>query len=304
MKRFLVCLAALFAIGLAQPAFADEAPAAATVVFAPMEAHPALWTVHGTKGTACLFGSVHVLPQRIDWRTKEINAAIAKADIFVFELPIEEDLQAHIQNYVKTRGTLPPDQHLRDMLSPKARAAFDHEIAKLPVSPSAFDHMRPWLADVTIDVLDIQNQHYSPQAGIEEQLKKEVAVRKKPVIGLETVDQQMALLIPDDPKVELQNFEADLENAKEDNDKVGPLLDAWMAGDVRRLAHLTSADMNNYPQLRKVLIEDRNNAWVKKITALLDENKTYFIAVGAAHLVGPRGVPALLRKQGLKVDGP
>src|SRR5215469_14241092 len=147
MKRFLICLAALFAIGLAQPVFADEAPNAATTVLAPMEAHPALWTVHGKKGTAYLFGSVHVLPQQIDWRTNEIDAAIAKADVFVFELPVEEDLQAHIQNYVKTRGTLPPDQHLRDMLSPKAREAFDREIAKLPVSPSAFDHMRPWLAD-------------------------------------------------------------------------------------------------------------------------------------------------------------
>ena len=304
MKRISALLATLLVIGLAGPAFADEALAASTTMLAPMEAHPALWTVHGKKGTAYLFGSVHVLPQQVDWRTKEIDAAIAKADVFVFELPVEEDLQAHIQNYVKTRGTLPPDQHLRDMLSPKARAAFDREIAKLPVSPSAFDHMRPWLADVTIDVLDIQNQHYSPQAGIEAQLKKEIAARNKPVIGLETVDQQLALLVPDDPKVELQNFESDLVSAKEDNDKVGPLLDAWMQGDVRRLAHLTSADMDNYPQLRKVLIEDRNNAWVKKITALLDENKTYFIAVGAAHLVGPRGVPALLRKQGLKVDGP
>jgi len=304
MTRILRLLAALLAIGFAQPAFADEAPAAATTVLAPMEAHPALWTVHGKKGTAYLFGSVHVLPQQVDWHTKAIDAAIAKADVFVFELPVEEDLQAHIQNYVKTRGTLPPDQHLRDMLSPKAREAFDREIAKLPVSASAFDHMRPWLADVTIDVLDIQNQHYSPQAGIEAQLKKEIAARNKPVIGLETVDQQLALLAPDDPKVELQNFESDLENAKDDNDKVGPLLDAWMQGDVRLLAHLTAADMKDYPQLRKVLIEDRNQAWVKKIAALLDDNKTYFIAVGAAHLVGPRGVPALLRKQGLKVDGP
>lgn len=304
MKRCLTLLAALLAIGFAHSAFADEAPAPATTVLAPMEAHPALWTVHGKKGTAYLFGSVHVLPQQIDWHTKQIDAAIAKADVFVFELPVDEDLQAHIQNYVKTRGTLPPDKHLRDMLSPKAREAFDREIAKLPLPASAFDHMRPWLADVTIDVMDIQNQHYSQQAGIEAQLKKEIAPRNKPIIGLETVDQQLALLVPDDPKVELQNFESDLESAKEDNDKVGPLLDAWMQGDVRRLAHLTAADMDGYPQLRKVLIEDRNHAWVTKITALLDENKTYFIAVGAAHLVGPRGVPALLRKQGLKVDGP
>jgi uncharacterized protein YbaP (TraB family) len=77
-----------------------------------------------------------------------------------------------------------------------------------------------------------------------------------------------------------------------------------MQGDVRTLAHLTAADIKDYPELRKVLIEDRNRAWVKKIAALLNDNKTYFVAVGAAHLVGPRGVPALLRKQGFKVDGP
>jgi uncharacterized protein YbaP (TraB family) len=304
MKQFPAFLAALLAIGLTLPGFADETPTAPTTVLAPMEAHPALWTVHGKKGTAYLFGSVHVLPQQVDWHTKSIDAAIAKADVFVFELPVEEDLQTHIQNYVKTRGTLPPDKYLRDMLSPKAREAFDREVARLPMPASAFDHMRPWLADVTIDVMDIQNQHYSRQAGIEEQLKKEIAARNKPVIGLETVDQQLSLLVPNDPKVELQNFESDLENAKADNDKIGPLLDAWMQGDVRKLAHLTAADMKDYPQLRKVLIEDRNQAWVKKIVALLHENKTYFIAVGAAHLVGPRGVPALLRKQGLKVDGP
>jgi uncharacterized protein YbaP (TraB family) len=304
MRPYSAFLFALLAIGFARPLLADEPQASSTTVLAPMSAHPALWIVRGRKGTAYLFGSIHVLPQQVDWRTKEINAAIARADVFVFELPVNEDPQPHIQDYVQTRGTLPPGQHLRDMLSPKAREAFDHEIARLPVPAASFDRMRPWLADVTIDVLDMQIQHYSPQAGIEEQLKKEVAARAKPVIGLETVDQQLALLVPDDPKIELQNFESDLEHAKEDNDKIGPLLDAWMQGDTRALARLTAADMKDYPQLRKVLIEDRNSAWVKKIAALLDDNKTYFIAVGAAHLVGPRGVPALLRKQGLKVDGP
>jgi uncharacterized protein len=304
MKRHFTLLAALLAIVLVRPSFADEPRAPATTMLAQIPAHPALWTVYGRKGTAYLFGSVHVLPEQIDWRTKEIEAALAKADLFVFELPMDADLQTHIQNYVQTRGTLPAGKHLRDMLSPRARALFDGEIAKLPMPAAAFDHMRPWLADVTIDVLDMQNQHYSSQAGIETQLKKEVVARAKPVIGLETIDQQLALLIPDDPKVELQNFESDLEHAKEDNDEVGPLLDAWMQGDTQALARLTVADMKNYPQLRKVLIEDRNKAWVKKIAALLDENKTYFIAVGAAHLVGPGGVRALLRKQGIKVDGP
>jgi uncharacterized protein YbaP (TraB family) len=304
MKPHFVLILALLAIGLARPSPADEPQAPPTAVLAPMSAHPVLWTVHGRKGMAYLFGSIHVLPQQVDWRTKEIDAAIGKADVFVFELPLGEDLQPHIQEYVQTRGTLPPGEHLRDLLSPKARAAFDHEVARLPVAAASLDRMRPWLADVTIDVLDMQNQHYSPQAGVEEQLRKDVTARAKPVIGLETIDQQLALLVPDDPKVELQNFESDLEHAKEDSDKVGPLLDAWMRGDVRTLTRLTAADMKDYAQLRKVLIEDRNRAWVKKIAAMLDDGKTYFITVGAAHLVGPRGVPALLRAQGFRVEGP
>ena len=310
MKRHFTLLAALLAIAFAQHSFADDAQTPPTTILAPMSAHPALWTAHGKKGTAYLFGSIHVLPQQVDWRTKEIEAALAKADVFVFELPMDEDLQTHIQNYVQTRGTLPPDKHLRDMLSPRARAIFDREIATLPLPAAEFDHMRPWLADVTIDVLDMQNQHYTSQAGIEEQLKKEVVARAKPVIGLETVDQQLALLVPDDPKIELQNFESDLEHAKEDNDKVGPLLDAWMQGDTRTLARLTAADMKDYPQLRKVLIEDRNKAWVKQDHGAAGREQDLFHRrrrrasrrarrrAGAPAQTGPEGRRALTAKSG------
>jgi uncharacterized protein YbaP (TraB family) len=52
------------------------------------------------------------------------------------------------------------------------------------------------------------------------------------------------------------------------------------------------------------LLDDRNQAWVPKITAMLREKHTFFITVGAGHLTGPKGVPALLRAAGYTVDGP
>jgi uncharacterized protein YbaP (TraB family) len=277
--------------------------AQAETVYAKMPAHPALWTVHGSKGTAYLFGSVHLLPPQVDWHTKEIDAALAKSDTLVFELAMDDKFQARMQDYIRERGMLPAGQHLHDMLSPEARKELDAEVAKLPVSPAAIDRMRPWLAELTIEIMGVSKQNYSPSAGVDVQIQANA--NGKPIIGLETIEQQMALIAPSDPKIELESFEADLKTSgAPSNDQIGPLVDAWMHGRVDRLAALTKKDLAQYPNAQKALFDDRNAAWVTKITALLEEPKTYFITVGAGHLAGPHGVPALLRAKGFRVQGP
>jgi uncharacterized protein YbaP (TraB family) len=293
-----IVAASLFLLAFVGSAQADEP------VYAKMPAHPALWTVHGPKGTAYLFGSVHILPPNVDWHTKEIDAALAKSDTLVFELAMDDTFQQRMQTYMKERGMLPEGQHLHDMLSPDAKKELDAEVAKLSVSPVAIDRMRPWLADLTIEMMGVEKQNNMSAAGVDMQIQANANGR--PVIGLETIEQQMALIAPDDPKTELEAFEADLKTsgAPSANNEVGPLLDAWMHGRVDRLAALTKKDLAQYPNAQKLLFDDRNAAWVKQITVLLDQPKTYFITVGAGHLAGPHGVPALLRTQGFKVDGP
>jgi len=300
-KRLAIALLALGLFGSRGPAFADDAP----VVYAEIPANPALWTVHGSKGTAYLFGSIHALPAQVDWHTKEIDAAMAKSDVLVFELAMDKGFQDRVQTYVRERGMLPPGQHLRDLLSPDTRKEFDGEIADLGISQTAIDRMRPWLAALTIDVADMQKHNYSSSSGIEMQLEGSGSTDKRPVIGLETVEQQLALLAPTDPKLELQSFEASLKTeGRSSGEQVGPLLDAWIHGDVARLDRLMGRDLAHYPKARKLLLDDRNKAWAAKISDLLGTPKTYFITVGAAHLGGAHGVPNLLRAKGFKVEGP
>jgi uncharacterized protein YbaP (TraB family) len=298
--KSILAAALLAALAIARPAFAagDAAP-----VYAQMPAHPALWTIHGSKGTVYLFGSVHLLPPQVDWHTKEIDAAIARSDILVFEIALDGDAQERMQAYIAAHGMLPAGQHLHDMLSPDSRKELDTEVAKLPVSPEAVDRMRPWLAALTIEIMGITKEHYSAASGVDQELQANA--NGKPVVGLETVEQQLSLLAPDDPKVELQAFEAGLKTSTEDtNDKIGPLLDAWMHGRVDRIASLTDKELAKFPEARKLLFDDRNHAWAEKIASYLEQPKIYFITVGAAHLAGPHGVPALLRARGFHVDGP
>ena len=56
-------------------------------------------------------------------------------------------------------------------------------------------------------------------------------------------------------------------------------------------------------------IEERESALGRKLNdpeleAMLKQKHIFFVTVGAGHLTGPLGVPALLRKDGYKVDGP
>ena len=82
------------------------------------------------------------------------------------------------------------------------------------------------------------------------------------------------------------------------------MVDAWSTGDQKKLDKLINGDLDKFPEARKALLDDRNARWVPQIEAMLKEKHTFFITVGAGHLTGPAGVPALLRKAGYRVEGP
>ena len=82
-------------------------------------------------------------------------------------------------------------------------------------------------------------------------------------------------------------------------------LDAWTAGDIAALDQQALQPMlKSSPRLYQVLITQRNAAWVKTIRARLSGSGRTVMVVGIGHLIGPGGVPALLRAEGVAVDGP
>ena len=83
-----------------------------------------------------------------------------------------------------------------------------------------------------------------------------------------------------------------------------PMIRAWSSGDQSSLDRLINGDLDQFPQARKELLDDRNARWAPRIQAMLKEKHVFFITVGAGHLTGPKGVPALLRKAGYQVEGP
>ena len=296
LKHIFALLFALFVVA--------PASAAPTSPASVGHAHPALWHVQGPKGEAYLFGSIHLLPKNINWRTKQVDAAIKRANVFVFEVSTDSKAQAEIRELIAKEGMLAPGQSLRAMLAPASQTDYDAALAKAKLSPENMDREKPWLASLQLLIAEGTAKHYSADAGVDNAVMAIAAGRHKPSRYFETIEQQFSLLAGSTDKLQLSEFESDLKDFGQSDDDLGAMVDAWKNGQEDRLAGLMNADLADDPDMKKALLTDRNQNWVGQIETMLAEKKTFFITVGAGHLAGPDGVPAMLRAAGYKVDGP
>ena len=57
-------------------------------------------------------------------------------------------------------------------------------------------------------------------------------------------------------------------------------------------------DIGEFPELYDALVFKRNQAWTEAIERLLADSKDYMVVVGALHLIGDDGLPAMLERRG------
>lgn len=276
----------------------------AQVQMAKIAAHPALWTVHSPTATAYLLGSIHLLPANVVWHTPPIDKAIESADTFVFETPLDDAGKAKAVAFINEHGALPKGELLHNLLTPDVKAEFERAEKLAGVPEGALDRTRPWLASIALEVSYLQHLHYLAADGVDQQLYAYAREHQKAFRYFETPEQQLGLLMPKDEKLELQEFAIALKEFRPEENEIGAMVDAWGAGNVREVAHLVSRDMDSAPEARKLLLDDRNRAWIPIFSDMLSTNHTYFVTVGTGHLVGKNGVPALLRAKGYRVEGP
>src|SRR5262249_16029829 len=139
---------------------------------------------------------------------------------------------------IDDRGRLPKGQSLRALLSPAAQTDLDADEAVAGLTPSSLDGFRPWLAELILVTSRIAKENASPQSGADIELEEAVLREGKEMRYLETLEQQINLIVPSDPKVELSEFEASLKEFRTEKDSFPALIKAWQTGDTKALDEL------------------------------------------------------------------
>lgn len=301
MRRALIGLCLLGAMCATQ-AFAAERPKIATV------ATPAMWTVHGPKGTAYLLGSIHILPKDVNWQTPQILDAMKRSDTFVFEVKMDEATQDAAREDIGTKQILPLSTSLVSLFDDDMRSDFRKVIFKTHADPTMVVYLRPWLASMDLQGAEGSDPRFVAAEGVDNKVYAMVSKRKGVSFrAFETYQQQFRLLMGDgNIQHELAKMRVTFKRilAQDHTETLDEIYAAWAKGDTKELTKLGPDDPNMSPDDRKAMLDDRNHNWIPQIEAMLKEKHTYFITVGTFHLVGPGGVPNLLRQAGYTVDGP
>lgn len=289
---------------LAAGALLSSTAQAQSADYASVEADPAIWHLSDADSDVYIFGTFHILPPGLDWRTDELRTLIANADTLFLEADVHSpESQAAMQPLVMQYGLNPSGVTLSSLLSESANAALAEIAPTVGFAPAMLEPMRPWLAQIALAVGQMQAMGLDPSAGVEMVLLGMIEGSDTRMGYFETAEQQIGFLagMPDDAQA--RAFEQGLEDMAELPTMLDTLVTAWAVGDMETIDSEINASMRDEaPEAYQVMIVQRNHNWIPQIAEIMDGEGTVFIAVGAAHLPGENGVIELLREQGYQVS--
>ncbi len=288
-RSLLAAGASLFALAL--PQSVAQTPGVQDPVV--VDADPALWVVQDEDTTVYLFGTVHILKPGLTWMDEAIADAFEASDTLVVEMiePEEAEMMALV-NQVAMDGT-----SLADRMPEEMRKTYVETLAEMKIAPETFDAYEPWFVAVNLSVIQIMRAGFDPESGSEAVLQKLASETDKPVLALETAEEQLAFFDTLTLPQQLAVLQAAIEEMDDAGEQLQELVSAWANGDAERLGELMTDSMKDDPAIEKVLFEDRNDRWADWIAERMESPGTVFLAVGSGHLAGPQSVQVQLAER-------
>ena len=257
------------------------------------------WQVDTPGATVFLLGSMHLARPDIYPLRKEIMQAYEGSDNLVVELDVTGENGVKIQQRILQRGQYPAGRTLQDDLTPETWAELSARLMGNGIPPQMISAMKPGVVATMLMASEMMRVGLNPEQGVDRYFLN-LAAGNKRVLELETVDEQLDVIL--DLKEPEATIRQALDEIGEMDRIIADMVTAWKLGDAEDLAKQVIDDqLEKYPELadqHRRMIDDRNRAMTVKITGMQSRGGTYFVVVGAAHLVGDKGIVALLEKRG------
>jgi uncharacterized protein YbaP (TraB family) len=288
--------------------------ASGTTASGPVRAQPARMPFYvATRGktTIYLLGTLHVgdpndYPPSHPFRAP-ILGALAASPTLALELSPDDLLVS--QDDVSKYGVC-AYQCLPKLLPDPLWRKLETRLRGNPAALDEIRKMRPWLAALLVETYDSLSAGLQTEYGTEAQLQNVYLRQKGKVVGLERLAEQMRAFTGLTLAQQREMLAQDLVQTPAENvADVRTLHRLWRVGDADAIAAWEAAkseklarDQRISAQVDNKIVFDRNRRFVNRMLAIAAPNKPVFVAIGALHLGGQKGVLQLLRQRGFVVE--
>ena len=258
---------------------------------------PALWRVEGHGLNGWLFGTIHVLPKGVAWRTDKIRAAIKEADQLVLESAEIQD-RARTMALFEKMGRSPGLPPLEARVPVDEREELQRIAGEGGMSTQLLSSYESWAAAMLVSAVAQQSLHISGNEGVEPALIDEFRTAGKPISGLETVARQFGAFDTLPEAAQRRLLAQTVEETRGMKALYERILRAWLEGDLTAIAREDEMGEQPDPVVVEAVLVARNRDWSEAVRKLRGRP---FIAVGTGHLTGRDNLIGLLEAKGYKI---
>lgn len=261
-----------------------------------------IWRVGAEGPIVYLLGSIHFLKKENYPLHQKIENAFEESDTLVVEANINDNKKID-PGMILEHAFYPENDVLKAHVSKETYELIQEETGRLSIPTEQTNRCRPWFLAVTISSIELLKLGYDPRYGIDNYFLSKAGKHKR-VLELESIDYQIKLLssLSDvEQELFLLHTLKDLKNTGQQFDK---LFKAWISGDQMGMESIMMKYVKEDARLSTAyekLLYERNRNMAAKIDFYLKTNGTYFVVVGAAHLIGEKGIVEILRGKGYRV---
>jgi uncharacterized protein YbaP (TraB family) len=260
-----------------------------------------IWTVEKGGRTSWLVGSLHLLTADAYPLPSALDAAFTTADVLVEEANPDELKAPAAAMQLVAKAMYPPGTTLQSQVSKDTFDKIAKRAEKIGLPIERLQGFKPWMVALTLVGLELQKGGFDPGLGLDQHFLSRAPAAGKKVRTLETALEQIDFLESLSPQLQEGLVAASFEGADTELQQVQRIAAAWKAGDTVPIERLLAADMKNVDAaVYETLLVGRNRRWVPQIEDCFSQQRC-FVVVGAAHLVGPDGLVAMLKAKGYTV---
>lgn len=244
-----------------------------------------------------VFGTMHSEHPDIVTLPETVYDVLANASAVTLEMVMDpRSLAQLMESMLITAGPQLPELIGADLYRRCVAAMASHGVPE-----HALRGMQPWAVAMTLMVPKSNTGLF-----LDRVLYLEALAKGKPIDGLETAAEQMAVFGDMNIAEQVQLLEQALKQFPQLDVTYAQLRAAYVRRDLQALMDLSEASLREGDpelarQFNERVILERNRRMVERMQPGLKRGDTFF-AVGALHLPGEEGILAALRRQGYRVS--